>query len=355
MTARLILVSSLSLVFATGLLMVFGTSSALVLDRSLRISTHGALIRHLSHALLAVGACGLSWRVGYSRWLRAAPYLYGATLFLLVIVLLGPARNGAHRWLAFGPISFQPSELAKLTIPLFAVSQIHWSRRLRGFLLLFSLLALPLGLIFLEPDNGTIAIVGATLLALCFFARVRTAFWLVPTAVAALVLCWAALQLPYVSGRLGVYLDPSLDRLGKGHQPYQAKIAAGSGGLTGRGMGHSMQKYTYLPEAQNDYIAAIFAEEAGFVGMLLLIVLYMSVGAAGFAIAHRAQDRQGFWVAGTLTFLLLIQAFFNLGVVSGLLPAKGLNLPFFSQGGTSLIANGLLVGLLLSVEWRRES
>jgi cell division protein FtsW len=149
-------------------------------------------------------------------------------------------------------------------------------------------------------------------------------------------------------------LNPELDLKGKGHQPYQAKIAAGSGQLLGRGPGNSLQKLSYLPEAQNDYIAAIYAEEFGFLGIVTLIVLYMIIAYVGFYIAHICQDRNGLYFATAITFLICFQAFMNLGVVSGLLPSTGLNLPFFSQGGTSLMANIAGLGLLLNIAYQRN-
>jgi cell division protein FtsW len=164
----------------------------------------------------------------------------------------------------------------------------------------------------------------------------------------------AAYQLPYVRGRIEVYLHPELDLKGKGHQPHQAKIAAGSGGFLGRGPGASLQKLTYLPEAQNDYIAAIYAEEFGFAGILLLVLLYMLFSFGGFSIAMRSSTLAGAYIASAITFLIALQAFLNLGVVSGLLPSKGVNLPFFSQGGTSLIANIIGLAVLLNIGSHEE-
>jgi len=153
----------------------------------------------------------------------------------------------------------------------------------------------------------------------------------------------------HVPDRIRVYLNPELDLQGKGHQPHQARIAAGSGGLLGKGIGESLQKMDYLPEARSDYIAAIYAEEFGFIGMLGLIMLYMTIGGIGFAIAAKAPRIEGFYLVSILTFLICFQAFLNLGVVSGLLPSKGTNLPFFSHGGSSLMVNFIAIGLILSV------
>jgi cell division protein FtsW len=155
--------------------------------------------------------------------------------------------------------------------------------------------------------------------------------------------------MPHVSSRIQIYLHPELDLQGKGHQPHQAKIAAGSGGFLGKGLGESMQKLDYLPEARSDYIAAIFAEEFGFVGMAGLIFIYMLIAYIGFKIASQALDIQAFYLVAIFTFLICFQAFLNLGVVSGLLPSKGTNLPFFSQGGSSLLANFIMVCVILNV------
>jgi cell division protein FtsW len=162
-----------------------------------------------------------------------------------------------------------------------------------------------------------------------------------------------ASQRPHVNDRIRIYLNPELDLLGKGHQPFQAKIAAGSGGLFGRGVGESLQKLNYLPEARSDYIAAIFAEEFGFVGMLFLILIYMIIVYLGFNLATRSGTREGYVLATSLTFLLGLQAFLNLGVVCGLLPSKGTNLPFFSHGGSNFLANAMILCTILTVDQKK--
>jgi cell division protein FtsW len=356
---RIALLLIAALIFAAGTLMVFNTSSAQVLDRSLSIGLHAAAIRHLLYGVLAALAGLFTYRLGYRTLLELSPTLLLLTLLCLVALFvpgLAEVRNGARRWLTLGGFSLQPSEFAKVVVPLYAIHFIsrHQPFEFRHFLLALIPLGVPVLLIFMEPDNGTTAVLGATLLATCYITRISPRYWLIPFLLFACVAGWAAIKLPYVSQRVAVYLHPETDLLGRGHQPHQAKIAAGSGGLYGRGIGHSMQKLTYLPEAQNDYIAAIFAEETGFVGMTSLILLYATLTALGFGIAHRAESQEALWLATLLTTMLALQAFFNLGVVSGLLPAKGLNLPFFSQGGSSLIAGGMVIGILLSIERRQE-
>lgn len=356
---RTLLFVSVALLFALGLMMVFDTSSAEVLDRALDRHTHYALFRQLFYALVG-GVVGLGvFLVGYHCWVEKAVGIYLTLVCALVLVFLFPGVNGAHRWLRFGGVSLQPSEFAKLFVPLMFVRLLgnrpgeelsFWE-----FVKIPLILLIPMALILIEPDNGTAAVMGVSLLPLLFLAKIPYRFYLLPMLLCLVVGGFVAYQLPYVRGRLEVYLHPERDLTGRGHQPHQAKIAAGSGGLFGKGPGASLQKMTYLPEAQNDYIAAIYAEEFGFVGMLALILLYMLIAYAGYAIAFRASDQAGFLLAAGLTFLITFQAFLNLGVVSGLLPSKGVNLPFFSQGGSSLIANNLAIGLLLSIAKRSES
>lgn len=344
------------LIFALGLMMVFNTSSAEILDRSLSKSIHQALFRQIAYALVGVIIGCMLWRVGFAHLLHLSPYILLFTLFLLLLVFvpgIGKVRNGAHRWIGIGSFTFQPSEFVKYLIPMVYIEWIvHRYKHQIGFITfckIVGLLAIPMFLVMIEPDNGTTAVIGASLIPLFFITGIRFKYWALPVLILLSVGLVAAFQLPYVRGRLAVYLHPELDIKGKGHQPHQAKIAAGSGKLLGKGPGASLQKLTYLPEAQNDYIAAIYAEEFGFVGILFLITLYMVLAFGGFSIAMRTTTVLGCYLAMAITFLITLQAFLNLGVVSGLLPSKGVNLPFFSQGGTSLIANIMGLTILLNI------
>jgi cell division protein FtsW len=349
------LLTCVTLLFVLGLVMIFNTSSAEVLDRFLDRSTHYALVKQLLYALVGGLFAALVWFIGYQNLVRlSAPLLVLFTLLLVAVFLpgIGQQINGAHRWINLAGNSFQPSEFVKFLIPLYFIHVI--ARRetpleLRPFLILLAKLAIPLGLILIEPDNGTVAILFAALVALFILSSQKALYWALPLCI--LIVCGGlvASQMPHVSDRIQVYLHPEYDLLGKGHQPYQAKIATGSGQFWGKGLGESLQKLEYLPEARNDYIAAIFAEEMGFMGMMGLIALYMGIGFSGFAIASQAPDKEGFYTAALFTFLLCFQAFLNLGVVSGLLPSKGTNLPFFSQGGSSLLVNIMVLCVLLNI------
>jgi cell division protein FtsW len=350
--ALLILVS---LIFAMGLLMVFNTTAAEVLDRSLDRSTHHALIKQILYAFASViGAVGV-WFLGYQNILKLSGVFLGAATLLLVLVFvpgIGQQINGASRWIGIFGVSFQPSELVKYLIPLYYIHAVTSKARpltLKAFLKLLSVISIPIGLILIEPDNGSVVIILATLVILFILTRLKWVYWALPLLVLTACGGIVASQMQHVSDRIRVYLNPELDLKGKGHQPYQAKIAAGSGKLFGRGLAESLQKLDYLPEARSDYIAAIYAEEFGFIGVLGMIILYMMIGFLGFYLASAIPDLPGFYIVSIVTFLICFQAFLNLGVVSGLLPSKGTNLPFFSQGGSSLLANFMALCLLLNV------
>lgn len=356
---RVLLFLSILSVFTFGLLMIFDTTSAEVLDHALSRSTHQALLRQMMYAVGGLFMATLVWKVGYRRFIEWSPKLliiFSVLLFLTLIPGIGREVNGSKRWISIAGFSFQPSEFVKYIVPAYF---IHTILKLKGqilelkpFLKLIGTLGIPIFLIMIEPNNGTAGVIALTVVVACIMTQVRFKYWGFPLAVVVFFGAISAYNLPYVSARLKVYLNPELDLRGKGHQPYQAKIAAGSGEFYGRGPGNSLQKLSYLPEAQNDYIAAIYAEEFGFVGMLVLILLYMIIVYAGFYIAYKTDDPGGFYMATIITFLLGFQAFMNLGVVSGLLPSTGLNLPFFSQGGTSLMANIMGLGLLCNIDWK---
>lgn len=348
---------SVALIFATGLVMIFSTTSAEVLDMDLDKSTHHAPVKQLCYAIAGVLASGAIWKIGYRRLLRYSPPLLGIFSILLLLALLpgiGKEVNGSKRWISIAGLSLQPSEFIKYIIPAFFITRYLPFRNgeftFKDFLKLIAVVSIPMVLILAEPNNGTVAVIGITLIMLFFLLRLPFKYWAMPLLALMMVAAFSVYTFPYVNARLRVYMNPESDLLGKGHQPYQAKIAVGSGQLIGKGPGNSWQKLSYLPEAQNDYIAAIFAEEFGFIGILLLILCYSLIGYLGFSIANQSSDLQGFYLASSITFLICFQAFLNLGVVSGLLPSTGLNLPFFSQGGSSLIANLMGVGLLLSID-----
>lgn len=354
---RVSLLISIVVLFAMGLVMVFNTTSAEILDRFSDRSTHDSMIKQLLYAVVGC-VCGAGvWFIGFQNLVRlSGPLLILFTLLLIVVFIpgIGLQINGAHRWIHLFGNSFQPSEFVKLLIPLYYIHVIgsrthddHFS--LRPFLIFLCKISIPLGLILIEPDNGTVAIIFASLIVLFVLTELKWIYWLLPLSILLGIGAIVASQMPHVSQRIKVYMNPEYDILGKGHQPHQAKIASGSGRLFGKGFGESLQKMHYLPEARSDYIAAIFAEECGFIGITALIFLYMWIAYAGLHLAQHAMSLEGFYTATIMTFLICFQAFLNLGVVSGLLPSKGTNLPFFSQGGSSLLSHMIAASILFNI------
>lgn len=353
---RLILLITVTCIFAIGLVMIFSTTSAEILDHDLDKSTHTSLVKQIVFAFTGICLAVAISKIGYRNLILFSPQLLLFFTFLLILALIpgiGREVNGSKRWITIAGLSFQPSEFVKYLVPAYLIHRFlafdQMAMTFKEFFKILSRVAVPMLLILIEPNNGTFAVIAIAVIVLCFLSRIPFKFWAYPLLCFCLVGAVFAYQLPYVTARLKVYLHPELDLKGKGHQPYQAKIAAGSGEFFGKGPGNSLQKLSYLPEAQNDYIAAIFAEEFGFLGIILLITLYMILGLTGFYIVLQTTDLMGFYMAACITFLICFQAFLNLGVVSGLLPSTGLNLPLFSQGGSSLMANIIAIGLLLNI------
>lgn len=356
--SRQLLVAAIIL-YVLGLVMIFNTSSAEAIDLALYGNTHNAFFKQIFYTLIGAGGAYGFYRLGYRRLLELSPYaLLGLCVMLLLVFVpgIGMKVNGARRWISIAKFSLQPSEFVKFVGPFYLIyrlSKHHGPIDRNTFFRFAAILAIPMVLILLEPNNGTAGVFGCVLAVVCFLGDIPKRFWLVPLVVSAVLGATLAMQMPYVAKRIQVYLHPELDLKGKGHQPHQAKIAAGSGALFGKGPGKSLQKLSYLPEAQNDYIAAIFAEEYGFIGILLLISTYVWLGFIAFSIAIRSNDSIGLYMGSVIAFLYTFQSFLNLGVVSGLMPPTGLNLPFFSQGGSSLIANVSMLGVLMSIEKER--
>jgi cell division protein FtsW len=355
----ILLLFSAFILFGIGVLMVFNTTAAEVIDRSLDVDTHLAVKKQLLYFVFGLMMGGILLKIGYREILARTPILFLLTIFLLILVFIpkiGQTINGARRWIGLFGFTFQPSEMAKYVLPLyclFKINSLPKEMSFKQFIFLISIFIVPVGLILLEPDNGTTLFIFVTFIIIFFLTRIPWTYWALPLFCLALIGGLVGYNMPHVQDRIRVYLHPELDLRGKGHQPYQSKIAAGSGKLWGKGLGESMQKMNYLPEARSDYIAAIFAEEFGFVGICALISLYMLLTYAGLKIAFQVKDAFSFHVASILAFILSFQAFLNLGVVSGLLPSKGITLPFFSQGGTSLVMNICVLAILISIH--RES
>ena len=260
--------------------------------------------------------------------------------------------NGAHRWFILPGMRLQPSEFAKLAL----VIMLAWygdryQRQMqnwkRGIVLSGMLIALVLGLIFVEPDRGTTILLAAVSGAMLLVAGVRWKHILVPALIGAAGLAVSILHDPMRMKRIFSWWDLEQHKEGVGYQAYQAMIALGSGGWTGLGLGNGRQKLGFVPEHHTDFIFSIIGEELGLVATLLIVLAFVVIVICGFYIAFNARDTFGFLLAAGITFLIGLQAAINIGVVTSALPNKGLPLPFISYGGSNLLAMLTCVGHLV--------
>lgn len=288
----------------------------------------------------------------------AYPALLLALFALLLVFIPGVTRAGVRRWIALGPLNFQSSELAKGAIALYlAHSLSRKSERIASFLhgLLPHLLVVgfAVGLIVLEPDLGGAAVVSLLLFTLLFVCGAQKKYLATFLVGGVLLLVLGILAAPYRMNRIISFLYPQENKQTTGYQLYQSIIAVGAGGLTGVGLGESRQKMFFLPEAHTDFIFAVIGEETGLVGATSVLALFALLGMRGLRIAARHPQQFGSLLAFGCTFLLVGQAGLNMAVVLGLLPTKGLPLPFISYGGSALIMAMIYTGILLSLS--RES
>ncbi len=288
------------------------------------------------------------------RIAQFTPWFYGLTILLLVAVLLvGDTAKGARRWLYIG-IRFQPSELAKLTVPL----MVAWYLRLRPLppgwqdtTVALTLLLIPAGLVVVEPDLGTAILVAAAGFFALFLAGLswKLLLALATSLIAAAPVLWHFLH-DYQKRRILTLLNPETDPLNAGWNIIQSKIAIGSGGLLGKGwLQGSQTQLDFLPEHSTDFILSVLAEEFGFAGVITLLVIYLLILLRGFQIAIAARDTFSRLVAGALTLTFFVYLLINAGMISGVLPVVGIPLPLVSYGGTSIITLMAAFGMILSI------
>ena len=352
----------MAILIVTGTINVF--SSSYVLAAMDFENPYYFLQRHLQWLLLGTIACWLCRRINYQR-LRGLMFIgLGINLFLLVAVLfIGTTVNGAQRWIALGPLSFQPAEFAKLMGVLmgsFSISAVLAKERFRmdrdwpRVAIPFGAILLMAFLVYREPDFGTACIVFGVPLFMALVLLVPPRRWvliLIPVALAALAI--GTLQ-PYRMKRMEVWLDPWSDARNAGYQMVQSLSTIGSGGIFGMGFGDGVSKYEYLPEAHTDFAFAIFSQEHGFFGVVLIFFLFAVLLVASIRVATRAKDTFGQVLALGIIFLVVGQALANLAMVAGLLPVVGVPLPFISYGGSSLIVTMAGMGMLLGIADRSK-
>ena len=353
-TAFLIIILVL---LAYGVIMVFSASYPAALEKTGN-SLH-FISQHILFVLLGIAAMIFISYIDYHVYQRFAFVIFGIAFLLLILVLIpgiGKELNNARRWIYIGPINFQPSEIMKFgVIVLFAHLISHDQKRMgtftHGVVPYMICLITIAGLMMLEPHlSGTILIFGIGCIMM-YIGGTKLRYFLVIGGVAGLGVAGVVLLkgVNYIVDRLQFWLNPFADVNDKTWQTVQSLVAIGSGGLFGRGIGASRQKYLWLPEAYNDFIFAVICEELGLIGALLVITLFVLLAVRGFSIASKATDKFGFMLGVGFIVLICLQAFLNFAVVTNFVPNTGISLPFFSYGGTAIMMQLGEMGILLSI------
>jgi cell division protein FtsW len=351
---------------AIGLVMVYSASIAIA--EAAKYTGHNGeyyLYRQGIFIAMGVGVGMAAFRVPMRVWQQAAPYLFLAGLLLLVVVLIphiGREVNGSRRWIPLGFANLQPSELMKFLAVLYAAD--YTTRKAafmhdfkKGFLPMAAVMLVVGALLLREPDFGAFVVIISIAMGVLFLGGLNGKVFIGLVGVLLVGFVLLILTSPYRLQRVLGFMDPFADPYGKGYQLSHALIAFGRGEWFGLGLGGSIEKLFYLPEAHTDFLMAVIAEEFGFVGVVVVIGLFAWLVVKAFLIGHRAaQLERNFCalVAQGIGIWIGVQALINMGVNVGLLPTKGLTLPFLSFGGSGIIANCLAVALLLRIDWEHR-
>lgn len=351
------------LITAFSLIMVFSASI------SFAQANGGSKWFYLQRQVLFVGTgvffAYVAFHLPMKAWEKMTPYiLVGATLLLLLVLIphIGREANGARRWIPVGPINIQPSEMFKLATILYISSFVTRKEEVlhsfrKGLLPVAAIMALGLALIIKEPDFGSFMMVAMIAVSMLFLGGMPIRWFLSTLAVGAVLTTLLILIAPYRLQRVSTFIDPWSDPYGKGYQLTHSLLAFGRGEWLGVGLGASIEKQFYLPEAHTDFIMAVVAEEFGFVGMLMLIIVYIWLVWRAFSIAAQAKVLELYYatsVARGLGIWIGIQSFFNIGVNLGALPTKGLTLPLMSYGGSAVIVMLVSMAILLRIDWENR-
>jgi cell division protein FtsW len=348
-----ILVSCVAALLALGMVMLYSSSMA-------QVGAH-YLVRQLVGCAIGIALCLTAAALDYRRLKKFAWPLFALSVVLLALVFLPPVgirRNGAARWLGYDKTSlFQSSEFAKLALVIVLAWYCERFQRQmplwkRGILIPGLLIGMTVGLIFIEPDVGNALVLATVSGILLLISGIRLRYFLPPVLVAAIGIGTFIYCNPMRSDRIHSWLHVEETRRNTGLQAYEAMVALGSGGLTGKGLADGRQKLGFLPEHHTDFIFSIIGEELGLIATLLVVVAFIAIVFCGVHIAMNSVDMFGMLLGSGITFLIGLQAFINIGVVTSALPNKGLPLPFISYGGSNLLMTLTSVGLLLSIARR---
>jgi cell division protein FtsW len=348
----------LAIILLLGIVMVY-SSSYIYAKETLGSSTY-FIVRHLTFCIVGIFSALVLGKTKLKFWLKTSLFFHWVVVLFLVFTFIpgiGVGLNGAQRWIGLGIFKFQPSELVKYSMILISVKFFEGYKSFdrNAKIVYLASMTIPLGLLLFQPDFGSLSIIVATVFYVGFLSDFPRKLYysllaLCSTGVIALIF-----SAPYRIQRVLTYLDPWKDPKNSGFQIIQSYLAFAHGSIFGQGIGNSSEKLFYLPEAYNDFIFSVVGEELGFVGVTSVIILFISLTYLGFKIAAELKMTTTKLIVAAVTFLITFQAFLNMGVVLGILPTKGLNLPFISYGGTSLISNLLGVGIIMSaIRYDRE-
>jgi cell division protein FtsW len=337
-----------------GALMVYSASA--VMAAKFYGGSYYFVIRQLAFAVAGLAAMVTLMNFDY-RGLQSPRLVFPAVaieLILLVGALLSPRSHNVHRWLQAGPVSFEPSEFSKLALVLFLAYFLNLRRNEINDLAhtlapLVLVTGLTVAMVLKQPDLGTSLAILFVAGAMLYVAGLKLSYFGLALVAVIPAFYFMVYRVPYQWKRISAFLDPTKDLMGAGFQAMQAKIAVATGGISGVGLMDSTQKLFYLPEPHNDFIFGVIGEELGFVGTIVVVGLFAVILWRGLRAAYRCQDSFGRLLAVGLTALIVGQALVNMSVVLGLLPTKGIPLPFISYGGTSLVVDLVAVGVLLNV------
>lgn len=344
--------SILAVIMTLGMIMVWSASFILASEK-FGTSLH-YITRQVAFLGLSVVIAFVVSRTKYSFWIKFGYWINIAASMLVALTIvkgIGSAAKGASRWLSFGGFSLQPGEIVKFTVILSALSFFeNWNKMdNRERLKHGATLLLPLALLVKQPDFGSFSICFMVISFVCFMSSFPRKYFYYSLITGGIGGVFILFSQAYRVKRLLVFLDPWKNPQGSGFQIIQSYMAFANGSAFGQGLGNSNEKLFYLPEAHNDFIFSVIGEELGFVGVLFVICLFIAFIYFGFKVVLQVKDRVGVILGSAIVFVLGLQALLNMGVVLGLLPTKGLNLPFVSYGGSSLVCNFFGIGLLLSV------
>ncbi|HXT71418.1 MAG TPA: putative lipid II flippase FtsW [Vicinamibacterales bacterium] len=336
------------------LVMVFSASAVIQENKDGR--AYEVFLRQLPWAFMGLVALFVMMRVDYHQLRRPEIIwtLLGITVIALLAVFVFPKRNGAHRWISLGGLSWQPSELAKVVAIIFSAAvlerRMHRINDIKYALTPIAIVAGGLALVIvLQPDLGTPAMLVLAVVAMIFSAGLS---WRYLAGVGLLmlpVLAYFIIREPYRVGRILAFLNPDAGTLGGNYQLTQAKIAIGTGGWMGLGLGDGIQKLHFLPEPHNDFIFAVIGEELGLIGTTAVLIAFGIIAWRGLRVALLAPDRFGALLGVGFAMMVALQAFVNMSVVTGLAPTKGIPLPLISAGGSSMMMNLIAMGVLLNI------